>query len=224
MMEIKAIIFDFDGVLVESVDVKTQSFAEMYKPYGEDIVRLVTAYHLENGGISRYEKFRYYEEHLLGKSVCADNEKILAETFSKLVKDAVISAPFVPGAFEFLSSYRNDFVFFIASGTPEEELKEIVTLRGLDQFFIAVYGAPAKKEEIINEICMRHELEKCSVLMVGDSLSDYKGALAAGVHFVGRIIGNKMIFPSHIPVIPNLSTLYDLCLQSLYFRGDVNPC
>ena len=41
----QAIIFDFDGVLVESVDIKTQAFAGLYQSYGETIVGKVVRYH-----------------------------------------------------------------------------------------------------------------------------------------------------------------------------------
>ena len=39
MNKIKAIIFDYDGVIAESVNVKTEAFAELYKHYGIDIVK-----------------------------------------------------------------------------------------------------------------------------------------------------------------------------------------
>ena len=49
---VDAIIFDFDGVLVESVDVKTNAFAMLYAEHGPDVVKRVVAYHQEHGGIS----------------------------------------------------------------------------------------------------------------------------------------------------------------------------
>ena len=37
----KAIIFDFDGVLVDSVNIKGLAFAKIYQSYGDDIVKKV---------------------------------------------------------------------------------------------------------------------------------------------------------------------------------------
>mgnify|MGYP006077874289 FL=1 len=54
MNKIKAIIFDYDGVIAESVNVKTEAFAELYKPYGTDIVQKVIKHHEANGGVSRF--------------------------------------------------------------------------------------------------------------------------------------------------------------------------
>ena len=211
MNKVEAIIFDFDGVLVESVDVKTQAFAEMYKQYGLKIVDQVVAYHLEHGGVSRYEKFRYYQETLLGQSLSPSEEKILGDTFSKMVKDAVVTAPWVPGAYEFLSEYHQAFALFVASGTPEEEMKEIVRRRDMARYFMSVHGAPAEKAVIIRSICEEHGFKNRSVLMVGDAMTDYMGARAAGVRFVGCSLDGQATFPPHVPVIPDLRNLYDYC-------------
>ena len=67
---IKVIIFDFDGVLVESVNIKTEAFAEIYRPYGKLIERKVVNHHLANGGVSRYEKFVLYHNKFLGLKIC----------------------------------------------------------------------------------------------------------------------------------------------------------
>jgi len=211
MKRVDAVIFDFDGVLVESVDVKTQAFAEMYKQYGPKIVEQVVAYHREHGGVSRYEKFRYYQETLLGQSLSSTEEIILGDTFSEMVKDAVVTAPWVPGAYEFLSKYHQKIALFVASGTPEEEMEEIVRRRDMARFFISVHGAPAEKADIIRSICKQRGFKNRSVLMVGDAMTDYMGALTAGVRFVGRSLDGQATFPSHVPVIPDLRNLYDYC-------------
>ena len=62
---LKGIIFDFDGVIAESVQVKTDAFMELYVLYGQDVVQKVTKHHEANGGMSRYEKIKYYHKTLL---------------------------------------------------------------------------------------------------------------------------------------------------------------
>ena len=57
---LKGIVFDFDGVIAESVQVKTNAFAELYGPFGNDVVQKVISHHEANGGVSRYEKIKYY--------------------------------------------------------------------------------------------------------------------------------------------------------------------
>ena len=99
---IKAIIFDFDGVLVESVDVKTKAFARMFENKGEEVVKKVTDFHLINGGLSRVHKFKHYYEVILKCSLSEDKLSELCKTFSQLVVDEVINSPYVNGAKEFM--------------------------------------------------------------------------------------------------------------------------
>ena len=47
---IKNILFDFDGVLVESVSIKAKAFEKMYLPYGVEMARRVVNHHLFRGG------------------------------------------------------------------------------------------------------------------------------------------------------------------------------
>jgi beta-phosphoglucomutase-like phosphatase (HAD superfamily) len=96
------IIFDFDGVLVESVDVKTRAFAELFEPEGPDIVQKVLQYHLENGGLSRYEKFRYVYHNFLRRPLPESGMTELGRRFSDLVVTQVVNAPLVKGAREFV--------------------------------------------------------------------------------------------------------------------------
>ena len=62
---IQAVVFDFDGVILESADCKTDAFVELYEPHGPDVVAKVRAHHLANLGISRFKKFAWIAEHVL---------------------------------------------------------------------------------------------------------------------------------------------------------------
>ena len=66
---IRAVVFDFDGVLAESVDVKTRAYALLFQDEGGDVVRQVVDFHLKNGGVSRFEKFRCYYSDILHNKI-----------------------------------------------------------------------------------------------------------------------------------------------------------
>ena len=113
-------VFDFDGVISESVNIKTMAFAEMYKDYGDEVVKQVIAHHLSHGGVSRYEKFRIYHEEFLGIEVSEKGILELAKIFSDLVLNKVVKAPYVKGAYEFITKYYDKYEMFIASATPDD--------------------------------------------------------------------------------------------------------
>lgn len=205
----QAIIFDFDGVVVESGKIKTQAFAELYRAHGEEIVAQVVQFHTQNGGMSRYRKFRHFQEHFLHQPPLTEvEEKQLDIRFSELVVEAVIAAEPVPGAIELIRQQFGKIPLFVASGTPEVELKAIVERRGLAPYFTAVRGAPALKKTIIAEILSAHSLKPESVLMIGDAMADLEGAQANNTAFLGRVFpGDPNPFPAHIEIVPDLRGL-----------------
>lgn len=180
----QAIIFDFDGVIVESGDIKTQAFAELYRSYGPEIEAAVVAYHKQNGGMSRYQKFRYFQEQLLHQSpLTPKEEQALDQRFSELVIEAVIHSESVSGAEALIHNAHKHIPLFIASGTPEKELQRIVERRGLASYFVDVRGSPQPKQTLIAEILKAHALLSEKVLMVGDAMADYLGAKANNTAF-----------------------------------------
>lgn len=209
VLDWQAIIFDFDGVIVESGKIKTQAFADLYRPYGEDVVNAVVQFHTQNGGMSRYRKFRHFQEHLLNKPPLTEaQEKALDLRFSELVVEAVIAAEAVPGAIELIRQQSQRIPLFVASGTPETELKIIVERRGLAQYFTEVRGAPALKKTIIADILSTHALKSESVLMIGDAMADLEGAEANDTAFLGRVHpDDPSPFPAYVETVPDLRGL-----------------
>lgn len=207
----QAIIFDFDGVVVESGKIKTQAFADLYRPYGDDIAAKVVQFHNQNGGMSRYRKFRHFQQHYLHKPPLTEaEEKQLDIHFSELVVEAVIAAEPVPGALELIRQQAERIPLFVASGTPDSELKIIVERRGLAPYFKAVHGAPALKETIIAEILSTYALKPESVLMIGDATADLEGAQANNIAFLGRVHpDNPNPFPAYVEIVPDLRGLTD---------------
>ena len=65
----KIVVFDFDGVLVDSVGIKAKAYEQMYEEYGSSVVKKVRSHHLQNGGMSRFNKFKYYHETYLGEKL-----------------------------------------------------------------------------------------------------------------------------------------------------------
>jgi len=183
---IKAIIFDFDGVILNSANIKTEAFRELFAGYPDKVGEIVR-YHVLNGGISRYVKFRHIYEEILKKKFSKENEVELGRRFSEIALKKVLHASFVPGAKQFLDKNKGLFSFFIASGTPEKELKKIVQKRHLQDYFKELHGSPAKKEDIIADIMERHSLTRDEVVYVGDAESDRIAAEKANVKFIHLI-------------------------------------
>ncbi|MCX7744168.1 MAG: HAD family hydrolase [Flavobacteriales bacterium] len=192
---IRAILFDFDGVMLDSLDVKTQAFYDMYLPFGKEIAERVKKHHLEHGGISRFEKFKLYHEQWLG--IPTDETKIyeLANEFSQRVFQGVINAPEVPGIKDFLENANNKYQMWVITGTPTEEIRKIVKAKHWEKYFKACYGSPEKKSYWTAKILQEEKLKPSEVVFIGDALADYEAAINNNTHFVLREhADNKQLF------------------------------
>lgn len=187
-MRWEAVFFDFDGVILDSVEVKTKAFARMFRHYGPEIEKSVVEYHLKNGGVSRFDKFRYYYEALLKKTINEETIKNLSEEFSKLVVDEVLTSPFMPGTKESIESLGKKGVpCYIVSATPHEEINLIAEKKKLKGYFNEIHGSPRKKGEICREIIIRKGYTPQNCLFVGDAMSDYDAACKNKIHFIGIV-------------------------------------
>ncbi len=183
---LRAVVFDFDGVILESGNIKTEAFLELFADWPEH-QEAVLAFHLANLGVSRYVKFRYVVEALWQRPYTPQDEAALGAAFEGLVLEKVLRCPFVPGAAETLAALADRLPAFVASGTPQTELDLIVNERGLRSSFREVWGTPCTKPEILRDILQRHGWQPDDVLMVGDGLSDYQAAQAVGTRFLARL-------------------------------------
>lgn len=206
---LKAIIFDFDGVIVESMDVKAQGFLYVFRQFPE-IKDKILELHMTRGGMSRWEKFKIIYEQYLGIKLGPEKMNALADEFADYVFKRVVEAPYVKGALEFLTNNKDKYPFFIVSGTPQDEIINIIQQRGLEDYFKRVYGAPPKKAELIRKILKEYGYKPDEVVFVGDSLDDYEGAKESGIHFIGRELKNKNNFIGLADVKTVIKDLNDL--------------
>lgn len=185
-MKYNNIFFDFDGVIAESVNVKTMAFYKLYEPYGEEIADKVVDHHTANGGVSRFEKFRIYHENFLNKRIDEDEVNKLAEKFSDLVVEGVINAPEVSGAKEFIIKHSSECRYWIITGTPTNEMIEIARNRGILHYFDEICGSPTKKEIWSEYLIKKYKLNRKNIVFLGDAKSDMDAAKKSGIDFMLR--------------------------------------
>jgi phosphoglycolate phosphatase-like HAD superfamily hydrolase len=185
----QAFFFDFDGVLADSVEVKTKAFARLFEPFGPEVRAKVVDHHRRHSGVTRVDKFRYYYQEFLHQSLPEEELAELCQRFARLVVDEVVMAPETPGAEKFLHHFVEKLPLFVVSAAPEAELQEIVKSRGWSGYFREVRGAPRSKRENLEILLQKYDLVAEHCLFFGDAEADYLAAQACGVRFIGIVPG-----------------------------------
>jgi HAD superfamily hydrolase (TIGR01549 family) len=197
------LILDFDGVIAESLPVKTEAFRTLFS-FAPEHLPAIIAFHRANGGMSRFDKIRYIYKNILHEYLSEERFNALTRAYASLVVDGVIRSAFVTGAEEFFAEFSAVLPLYIASATPEEEMRSIVRERRIEKYFRKVYGAPRPKEHAICEILKQENALPDTVVFVGDAVNDLRAARAAGVRFIGRLLPDE---PDRLSGQPGVETV-----------------
>ena len=134
-MPIEAVIFDMDGVLVDSEVYWDRSRVEFARDRGkvwtDEFQRLAM-------GRSTVGWARVMQEKLeLDESI----DVIIAEMKARVIAHYEERMPTRPGALESVSHMKEHFRVGLASGSPTDIIKAVLSITGLDQVFeVMIYG------------------------------------------------------------------------------------
>lgn len=181
----RLVFWDFDGVIKDSVDVKTAAFERLFRPYGAEVVRRARQHHEANGGVSRFDKIPLYLAWA-GEPARAAQVEAFCERFSQSVLQAVVDAPWVPGVREYLLEHCSTQHFVLVTATPQEEIEQILAALELMHCFCEVYGAPTKKASAIGSVLVRQKCAPEQALIIGDAETDRQAAHSNAVPFLLR--------------------------------------
>lgn len=187
----EAIILDFDGVIIDSMELKAAAFSRLFYNFGKDKVDEIIDFHLKNGGMSRYEKIKIIYEIFLDKKITPKQIKLVDQQLSEDIMSKISECKFIKGIKEFLENNHKKYKMYISSGTPEYELKNVVKLLGIDIYFKQIYGSPKSKKEHIKNILADEFLFPQQVVFIGDALKDKEAAEFMKLNFIARISSNN---------------------------------
>lgn len=181
----EVVFWDFDGVIKDSIKVKSVAFEQLFSSYGTNTVHKIRLHHEQNGGLSRFEKIPLY---LSWSNEVVTTKKVqeFCNRFSLIVKQSVIEAPWVEGFLEFIERNHKIKKHVLVTATPKEEIIEILNSLKIFNYFYKVYGAPDAKKYAIKEVLKNLKILPKHAIMLGDSDSDYQAAKDNSVPFILR--------------------------------------
>jgi phosphoglycolate phosphatase-like HAD superfamily hydrolase len=197
------IIFDFDGVILNSHIVKARGFYEIFKIFGKNKAKKAKQYHLNKMGISRYKKFNYIRKNILTNTTITNKE--LNNFFIKYCFNKILNLKIDKKLLQFLKSNYKKYELYISTGSPHKEIVRILKKKKIYKFFKKVYGSPSIKIEHIKKIKKYNK----KTIFIGDSIDDIKAAKKTNTTFLLKIHNqNKKLFSKiNINKISNYSNL-----------------
>ena len=190
--EYNSLIFDCDGVILNSNEIKTNCFRKILKGYNQDAVEDFINYHKKNGGISRYIKLDNFLTNILPKySKNYTNEpKELNDLLDKYSCECIksLSQSEVTKNLKEIRKITGDIPWYVVSGGDQNELRKVFKNKNIFEYFTGgIFGSPDKKIDIL-----KREIKKRNInhpaLMFGDSKLDH---IVASFHKIDFIFVHK---------------------------------
>ena len=152
-MMIKNILFDFDGVIIDSMPIKTAGFRKIFEKYDAETVQPLLDFHNLNGGLSRYVKIKYFFEDVLGTPIEDADIMRYANRFSEIVKEELNNPEhLIAEVVQFIQDNQEKFNFHIVSGADEQELNYLCEQLNIAQYFKSIHGSPTHKNELVKQV------------------------------------------------------------------------
>lgn len=181
--EFNTYLFDCDGVLLDSNKVKSAAFFSVALPFGEEYARQLVAYHVAHGGVSRYEKLKYFVSEILRSQPSHALLERLLSQYGACVQSRLLECAVAEGL-DNLRRTTSRSTWMVISGGDEAELRSVLAARGLTHLFDGgIFGSPASKDEILMRELGRGSIRKPAVFL-GDSKYDYEAASRVGASFI----------------------------------------
>ena len=179
----KTLVFDCDGVVLDSNRVKTEAFREAALPYGAEAAQALVDWHVANGGISRYLKFEHFLKEIAPAGATGPDLEALLARYADAVRDGLATCAITPGLRE-LREKTPGARWLIVSGGDQNELREVFAARNLDAMFDGgIFGSPDNKDVILARELANGNIAQ-PALFLGDSTYDYRASHGAGLDFV----------------------------------------
>lgn len=181
-----AYIFDFDGVILDALSVRTKAFSYIFRDHPKKALDEFNKYHLANGGISRFVKIRYFYEQILKQELDKETEKKLIAEFAQFVRNKLYNQDLlIADTVMFIEHLPPNLSLFIASGSEQSELISLCEYLGINTFFTKIVGSPTPKAQNIAALLQEFFLNASDTVFIGDSRSDYEAAQANNIAFYG---------------------------------------
>lgn len=183
---IKNILWDFDGVIIDSLAVRDYGFREIFKDFDKVLIEKLIEYHSINGGLSRFHKIRYFFNEILKKDIDDKEVKAYADKFSLIMREELVKNKYlILDSVNFIKENYKKYNFHIVSGSEHNELNFLCQKLQISHYFHSINGSPTPKIELVKNLLIKENYKKSETILIGDSINDYEAAKESNIAFYG---------------------------------------
>lgn len=215
-MAVKALIFDFDGLILDTELPDYLSWQEVYRAYGLELPLELWLTSVGGDGETDFEPHEYLEARL---QTSVDREQIWVSR-RKSYLQTLEGEPVLPGVVELLSAAQNaGLKLAVASSSPANWVAGHLARLGLTGYFQAVVTADDVEETKPNPALFLLTAEKVGaapdeVIVLEDSENGVVGARRAGMFVVA--VPNEITAASDLSMANmRLDSLAEITLPEL---------
>ncbi len=185
LLPYKVLLWDFDGVLLNSNDVRDKGFKEVLTGFPQQQVAQLLYFHQANGGLSRYVKFRYFFEEIRKESISESEVNAWAAKFSIIMKKLLPNRNLlIQDSLEFVKHNAQTISMHIVSGSDQEELRYLCDALGIAHYFKTIQGSPTSKTELVAQLLASNGYKQDECALIGDSHNDFEAASRNQLAFI----------------------------------------
>lgn len=177
-------IFDCDGVILDSNQLKIDAMRNALESIVNDSVQVSKCvdYFRNNFGRSRFHHIDIFVEQflLLDTTLQTEVKESILKAYSYQCKSLYLKAELTPGFIGFIRQLKGKK--YIASGSEQQELRDVFATRKLDTYFNDIYGSPTKKSDLVANILTLNSDK--SAVMFGDAISDLEASQINDIDFI----------------------------------------
>jgi len=192
---IKAIVFDWDGTVVNTMQIKicnaSNIFSEQYDVDSESIAESYRKY----SGIPRRDLFDLIARENIGRGLSKfEFNRLSSEFTSRNVESYKTNKVFDNNKRKVLVRIKeHGFMMFVSSSANKDEIEKLAMLLDLEKYFKEMLGSTGdfrKGIAHINYIKKKYGIKATQIMFVGDERADMRLAGRLGVMCVG-VVNNK---------------------------------
>jgi phosphoglycolate phosphatase-like HAD superfamily hydrolase len=183
-MKYKAILFDFDGVIVDSMELKLDSYCYAFEGYNIN-KNEIRKMQINNAGFSRNVVIRNIYNQYISQVIKDTELQNIIDRFCMRDRENSKKIPLITSTMEFLERISGNYFTAVITGTPQPVIEETVKRLGIGKHFNCILGSPKLKSEHISDLIKETKYLRSEYMFIGDSKNDQEAAINQNIRFIG---------------------------------------